>query len=199
MNVFEKLQSVRVKLQEREIKKNRKNNYSGFTYFELADILPAINELMNEHKLCSHISYTTDVATLTIVNSEKVDEQIVFTSPMATAQLKGCHAIQNLGAVQSYLRRYLYLTAFEIVEADVLDATSGKEEENPRNNKTTEENPRNNKMTIEEAKNLVIGSGKHRGKTMGQIHREDPQYIEWIYNNIKDETIRIAAQLILNR
>lgn len=189
MNVFEKLQSVRVKLQEREIKKSGKNNYSGFTYFELADILPAINELMNEHKLCSHISYTTDVATLTIVNSEKVDEQIVFTSPMAKAQLKGCHDIQNLGAVQSYLRRYLYLTAFEIVEADVLDATSGKEEENPRNNK----------MTIEEAKNLVIGSGKHRGKTMGQIHREDPQYIEWIYNNIKDETMRIAAQLILNK
>ena len=38
MNVFEKLQSVRVKLQEREIKKSGKNNYSGFTYFELADI-----------------------------------------------------------------------------------------------------------------------------------------------------------------
>lgn len=190
MNVFEKLQSVRVKLQSREIKKSGKNNYSGFTYFELADILPAINELMNEHKLCSHISYTTDVATLTIVNSEKVDEQIVFTSPMATAQLKGCHAIQNLGAVQSYLRRYLYLTAFEIVEADVLDATSGKEEESPKNNKM---------MTLEEAKKLVIGFGGHKGKTMEQIHGENPKYIEWIYNNTKDETMRIAAQLILNK
>ncbi|WP_300902290.1 ERF family protein [uncultured Clostridium sp.] len=189
MNVFEKLQSVRVKLQEREIKKSGKNKFSGYDYFELADILPAINELMNENKLCSYISYTTDVATLTIVNSEKVDEQIVFTSPMATAQLKGCHAIQNLGAVQSYLRRYLYLTAFEIVEADVLDATSGKEEESPKNNK----------MTIDKAKKIVIGFGGHKGKTMGQIYEEKPDYIEWLYNNTKDEIIRLAAKLILNK
>ena len=43
---------------------------------------------------------------------------------MSTASLKGCHEVQNLGAVESYVRRYLYLTAFEIVESDCLDATS---------------------------------------------------------------------------
>jgi len=46
---------------------------------------------------------------------------------MSSAALKGCHEVQNLGAVLSYLRRYLWQTAFEIVEHDALDATTGSE------------------------------------------------------------------------
>ena len=46
---------------------------------------------------------------------------------MSTAELKGCHAIQNLGAVQTYLRRYLWVTAMEIVENDALDAVTGSD------------------------------------------------------------------------
>ena len=47
---------------------------------------------------------------------------------MSEAALKGCHAVQNLGAVQTYLRRYLWTTALEIVEHDAIDATTGKAE-----------------------------------------------------------------------
>ena len=52
----------------------------------------------------------------------------MFTSPMSSASLKGCHDVQNLGAVQTYLRRYLWTNAFEIVEHDALDAVMGKDE-----------------------------------------------------------------------
>ena len=38
--------------------------------------------------------------------------------------LKGCHPIQNLGAVQTYIRRYLWVTAMEIVEHDALDSSA---------------------------------------------------------------------------
>ena len=42
---------------------------------------------------------------------------------MSTASpWKGCHEVQNLGAVQTYLKRYLYQNCFEIVEADQLNA-----------------------------------------------------------------------------
>lgn len=37
---------------------------------------------------------------------------------MSRAALKGCHEVQNLGAVQSYLRRYLYMAAFDIGECE---------------------------------------------------------------------------------
>jgi hypothetical protein len=52
---------------------------------------------------------------------------IHINSPMSSAALKGCHEVQNLGAVQTYLRRYLWVTAMEIVEHDALDATTGSE------------------------------------------------------------------------
>jgi hypothetical protein len=49
--------------------------------------------------------------------------QIIITSPMSKAELKGAHPIQNLGAVETYQRRYLWMTAMEIVEHDALDSS----------------------------------------------------------------------------
>ena len=50
-----------------------------------------------------------------------------ITSPMGSAALKGCHEVQNIGAVETYQRRYLWVTAMEIVEHDALDASTGKD------------------------------------------------------------------------
>jgi hypothetical protein len=50
---------------------------------------------------------------------------IEFKCPMSSAALKGCHEVQNLGAVQTYLRRYLWTNAFEIVEHDAIDSSAG--------------------------------------------------------------------------
>jgi hypothetical protein len=57
------------------------------------------------------------------------DGKITITSPMSSAALKGCHDVQNLGAVQTYQRRYLWQSALEIVEHDALDATTGQEKQ----------------------------------------------------------------------
>jgi len=125
MNIHEKLQTIRVELQKLDIIKTGKNKFVGYSYFELRDFLPIINELMLKNKLTSAITYSQDMAILRIVNIEKPDEFIDFTCPMSEAQLKGAHAVQNLGAVITYIRRYLYINAFEIVENDILDTTQG--------------------------------------------------------------------------
>lgn len=130
MNVYEKLQEARVKLQNANLKKNGKNGYSGFTYFELADFIPTVNNIFNELKLFSNFSIMNNVASLTIINAEKAEEQTVFTMPTTELQLKGCSAIQALGGVNTYCRRYLYLNALEIVEADMLDPKAGQIENN---------------------------------------------------------------------
>jgi len=131
LNVYQKLQTARIALGEMKIKESGENKFAGYKYMELGDFLPQINKLCKEHGLCGLVSFG-DVATLTIVNTDKPEETIVFTSPMSSADLKGCHAVQNLGAVQSYLRRYLWVTAFEIVEHDALDSVQGKEEKPKR-------------------------------------------------------------------
>lgn len=127
MNVYSKLQKCRVLLQKMNLKKSGENKFAGYDYFELQDFLPPINELFMEEGLFGQVSYTAELASLTIINTDKPEEQIVFTSPMASANLKGCHDIQNMGAVETYQRRYLYTTALEIVEKDALDKTTGKD------------------------------------------------------------------------
>lgn len=129
MNIYEKLQSMRVELQKKKIQKSGRNKFAGYDYFELSDILPHINQLQEKHKTCSFITFDREIAKLTILNSEKVDEKIEFTIPMATLSLKGANEVQNLGGCQTYSRRYLYLNAFEIVEHDYFDAIQGKETE----------------------------------------------------------------------
>lgn len=130
MNIYEKLQQARVTLQMQKLKKSGKNAFSGFTYYELADFLPTVNTIFDELKLCSRFSIKDNQAYLTIINSEKPDETTTFEMPTAELQLKGCTAIQALGGVNTYCKRYLYLNALEIVEADMLDVKAGKLEEN---------------------------------------------------------------------
>lgn len=138
MNIYEKLQKARCELQAMSLKKSGENKFAGFKYYELGDFLPSINKLMLEHKLFSYINFDKEMAVLTIINAEKVDEIISFSSPLGTLNLKGCNDIQNLGGVQTYLRRYLYMNAFEIVENDELDAVVGKDEKKKENKLITE-------------------------------------------------------------
>ena len=134
VNIYEKLQAVRIELAAQGIKKGKKNTYSNYDYYELADFLPQVMKLCQEHKLMPALSYTPDMAVLTIYDCEKPDAKIEFTTPMSTAKLKACHEVQNLGAVMTYERRYLYITAFEIVEADLLEANTGKPNMSPVEN-----------------------------------------------------------------
>lgn len=130
MNVYEKLAKARVMFQANNPKMSGKNTYAGYTYFELSDILPVINKIGAEIGFVCEVSFSGESATLLFRNTEKPDEFITFTSPMSTASLKGCHEVQNLGAVQTYIKRYLYQNAFEIVESDALNAGT-KEDKKP--------------------------------------------------------------------
>lgn len=123
MNIYEKLNEARIRFQGANVKKSGKNTYAGYTYYELSEILPVINKLAKELKFACIVNFTKEVATLDFVDIEKPNEKIAFSSPMASANLKGCHEVQNTGASETYLKRYLYQNCFEIVEADALDMT----------------------------------------------------------------------------
>ena len=124
MTVHKKLMAARLKLQSMELKKSGHNKFAGYYYFELGDFLPAIQTIFAELGLCGIVSYEADIAKLCITDMDD-NSVVVITSPMSTAALKGCHEVQNLGAVQTYIRRYLWVTAMEIVEHDALDASEG--------------------------------------------------------------------------
>ena len=126
MSVHKKLMQARIKLQATEMKKSGLNKFAGYSYFELGDFVPPIQKIFNDLGLCGVVSFSTEYAQLCITDVED-GTVIVITSPMAEANLKGAHPIQNLGAVESYQRRYLWMTAMEIVEHDVIDSAPAAE------------------------------------------------------------------------
>lgn len=136
MTVFEKLNEARLRFQNAGIQKSGKNAYAGYSYYELSDILPYINQYANELKFCCVVNFTPDLATLDFCDLEG-DGRITFKSPMSSASLKGCHEVQNLGAVETYIKRYLYQNCFEIVESDVLDETMNPAEK-PNNSENVD-------------------------------------------------------------
>ena len=128
MNVYQKLNVARKKFHSIELKKSGHNKFAGYKYFELGDfIIPAL-DIFKEVGLTGIISFGKETADMRIVNNEKPEEVILIESPMSSAALKGCHEVQNLGAVQTYLRRYLWVAALEIVEHDALDSSKPVEE-----------------------------------------------------------------------
>ena len=126
--IQEKLQKARIELQNKKLKKSGKNKFSGFSYYELADFLPIVNQIFYDLKLSSNFSILEGIAKLTITDWEDKTQEI-FTSPIEDLELKGCTKVQALGGVHTYLKRYLYINALEIVESDMLDAKAGEIEE----------------------------------------------------------------------
>lgn len=129
MSVYTKLMQARIALHAREIKKSGRNTFANYSYMELGDFLIPTQTIFAGLGLCGIVSFTADIASLTIVDTED-GSQHVITSPMGSAALKGCHEVQNIGAVETYQRRYLWMAALEIVEHDAIDGappvTKGK-------------------------------------------------------------------------
>jgi hypothetical protein len=163
MTIYEKLNETRIRFQESGIKQSGKNKFAGYTYYELGDIMPVINRLAKEIGFSCIVSFG-EIATLEVVDSTKPEERIKFTSPMSAANLKGCHDVQNLGAVETYIKRYLYQNAFEIVESDGLDGTNNPNNETPPpSTPRQQESPKNthdNQGTLEKQREKVVAEIK---------------------------------------
>lgn len=181
MNVFEKLNKARVMFQEANVKKSGQNKYAGYTYFELNDILPICNKICNEIKAVCVLNFTETVATLQFIDCEKTDDVITFTSPMSEATLKGCHKVQNLGAVETYIKRYLYQNCFEIAENDALDSQ-------PINNNQNVNNANNTSNSGTQKKESLPKWTKEQSDSMSGLMAKFPENRKTVYRNLMKNT-----------
>lgn len=182
MSVHKKLMQARINLQNTKLTKTGYNKFAGYAYFELSDFLPTIQEIFYNLGLCGYISFGKELATLTITDTDGGSE-IVITSPMAEANLKGMHAIQNLGAVESYTRRYLWMSALEVLENDILDASKPLEEKPAPKIKPVPqvELPDDEKVELQEIadllKELVTTDLDHAKEVVATANLDEPQKV----------------------
>ena len=121
LSVYAKLQQAREMLSREKISKSGLNKYSNYRYFELGDFLTPLQTIMKQCGITTVFNLAENKATLEIFNTERPEEKIGFSIPVASAGVKGASEIQNLGAEITYLRRYLHQIAFEIAESDGID------------------------------------------------------------------------------
>ena len=133
MNIYEKLQKARVELQESGLKKSGHNNFANFDYFELKDFLPKINEIFLKLKLFSKFDLLENEGALTIINAEKPDEKEKFVTPKITVEMKGQNGLQQIGSTHTYLKRYCYYNALEIIINDEVEAIIDKDKSENQN------------------------------------------------------------------
>lgn len=133
LNVYQKLLKARAMFLEADTQKTGKNMHLSFKYFELEDIVPTAIRIFTEVGLIPIVNFTSDMAYLSIRNTEAPEEMIDFTAPfnqiapiVSNAGKQATNEMQALGSSITYMRRYLYMIALDICESDSIDANVGK-------------------------------------------------------------------------
>lgn len=179
MSIYKKIQIVKQRILESNLKKSGENKFAGFKYYELADFTPAIINLCNEVGLFTKVTFGNEIAKLIIINSDKPDQREEYTSPMRTLELKGCNQIQALGGVETYSRRYLYMSAFDIIENDMFDGKSGD---------TTSSEPR--KLTKATPKQVELLLKYYQGDNLAKLLEVNQ------ISKIEDLPVQKASEII---
>ena len=132
-NVYQKLIKAREQFLNADVQKTGKNMHLSFKYFELDDIVPTSIRIFATVGLVPVVNFTTDTATMTIVNTDNPEDTVAFVAPfnqiapiMSNAGKQATNEMQALGSSITYMRRYLYMMALDICESDSIDANAGK-------------------------------------------------------------------------
>ena len=178
MNIYQKLLLVRDEFAQEEVKKTGKNFQLSSTFYELKDIVPVARPLFKKYRLLPLTTVASGKATMVIVDVDAPEEKIVFELDVQTYDgNKAVTPPQAYGAVVTYYRRYLYMVALDIVEADYLENNIDPA---PISDSTTEkvETPTEPKLTADgQATDLQI---KQMKDLLKKLREADPSTEEWI-------------------
>lgn len=199
MSVFKQLQKARTMFLSAPIKKSGKNKFAGYEYFELSDFIPTVHKIFDEVGLCGVVRFTNEVASLTVYGDEG---SIEFTSPMVFAENAKGQAIQSLGSTHTYMRRYLWLMAMELVEHDSVDAAPQVEKPKeikqeappvPPKGATEDQQLFVNKLiewaAVQDTKSELVGAWKANQKQIDALKVADPKlfdHLKTCFTELKD-------------
>ena len=147
-SIYEKLQNARNDFVEHGVGKGGKNKFSNYDYFNLNDILPVANPILNNNRLTPVFNLYEDEAELVIYDFDS-DKTITFRTDNADAVvlnksgLPSMLEIQTLGSKHTYLKRYLYMNALEIAETDSIEEKTGNPDYTPNVPKKRQAEPKN--------------------------------------------------------
>lgn len=154
MNLQEKLQKIQHEL---KAPKNQRNNFGGYNYRSVEDIMQGLKPLLDKYK-CT-VTLTDEVqligeryyikATATIVDCEDLQSYSVNGLAREDVNKKGMDLSQLTGSCSSYARKYALNGLFCIDDTKDIDSMKPTEEKPTRRVRK----PRTATVTDEEVKN----------------------------------------------
>jgi len=164
MNVWQKLAQARRMVSEAGLSKSGVNDYAGWTYMELGDVVgvqtqvfaevglvevftfePAVPERRVVDKETGEVTVTGGrpaLATSTVVNVDNPEETIEFRLSWLQVEeivskrtgQASQNALQRQGSEQTYLRRYLKMQVLDLAVPDEVDAAPQRPAKEPAKN-----------------------------------------------------------------
>lgn len=124
MTIYQKIVGIQKNLLQKELPKSGYNKFGNFKYHELEDILPTIFRECYNQELFIEFSFTNELAQLKIRNWNEPGESVITSVPMPeiVPLNRGMNIMQSEGSYITYLKRYLLINMFLIVEKDVVDS-----------------------------------------------------------------------------
>lgn len=125
MSIYEKLARIQEEVMNTPFSKSGENKFKKYDYFELEDLLQKIIPLTIKYETTIMFSFTEHgVLKLKDWNPEKGEVSIRVPFPELEAINRGTNKIQSTGAYITYLKRYLLMNMFLIMEKDIVDSNT---------------------------------------------------------------------------
>ncbi|WP_373077220.1 ERF family protein [Fusobacterium varium] len=198
--VWKKLAQARMKLQESSLIMTGENKYSNYKYFELADFMPQINKANFEVGLVSLFNLKNDnqLAVLEIIDVED-GSSIVFETKSSECILKTkegrMNPIQELGATHTYMRRYMYMGAYEISENDIVNGIDGVPIDNNDKKVPNKKNDTPKPATQNQLTKIFATAGELK---IGKTDLECVIFKDYAVKDMKELTTVQASKIIEN-
>lgn len=204
--IYKKIQRGKRYFLEAEIKQSGRNNFQKYNYFELGDIEPIILDICDKEELTTRFNFTVSEALLIIRDEENGDE-VYYSIPLPVVTTTDPRkAMQEIGSLQTYAMRYLYLQAFEIVVQDTIDVhdTGKKQNRQTITHKTTrkpqpkniqEQNTVNNTNTTQTKNTNVTKVTDNKEPTRTEIEYA----IKDIQEDLKKEGLNRTPEYVISR
>ena len=130
MNLYQKVAKIKGEMSSMKFSKTGRNSFTKFNYFQLDDFEPTLEKLCSQYGVVTYFMFALDVARMVVVDADDPTQKIEVDSPVDVSFGKTSTKMQDIGSMQTYARRYLFMSFFGITESDFLDEVAGMD--NPK-------------------------------------------------------------------
>lgn len=127
MNLYQKVAKIKGEMSSMKFSKTGRNSFTKFNYFQLDDFEPTLEKLCSQYGVVTYFQFALDAARMVVVDADSPADKIEVDSPVDVSFGKTSTKMQDIGAMQTYARRYLFMSFFGITESDFLDEVAGSD------------------------------------------------------------------------